>query len=702
MRSNLPGPRPFGSQRGALVLYVIMGLVLFGVLAAAGSSYFSSAMRGVLAPNCTTASRLMAESGLRYAAARLRAANTQAELDAARTAMNGQSFDVDAAKGLRFSLAIGYDGSGNLQVNATGQGCVLSLPVNASMESVSVNVPKVGSQPYKEVVDFSNVADDFFRTNDLASDSPISVDAATKSISFGKLDQAQNAAAIWYSGNATSGCLDGNCTMNYGLRAAFDIQWTSTSVADGLVFGIISAESNTVDAVGGNAYQGELMGWGGPALRKNGTMGKGVAPPKFGIEFDTYYNECKDELWLPGSRCDATGRDHMANVFWGGEVSLNQNYCPGGGNPCVPIMGPTFDDNRHGAGSGNASEPVSWANPDGSGSGRFGYWYSTTDAWLTGGTKYAIRHELSRIGTQNAEGAYPYILKTWIRSGAGAAPFNTVTTNYTVANPDMLRVVHLTPALHAKMAKVFFGWTEATGDSKQKLTVSNFNLAFKSAAETLTIPTDHTAYWNMTTTPGTVSGTAVTLTPASYSYGRVLSFANDWRTTVDDSNALDLTSVGTIAVWIRPSAVDATANDTFILHKGHSSSTTGSNNEEAYWLRFSSGGKLELGLRYNNNNSITLESTALPQANKWYHVVAQWDNSVLAIYINGALNAVGTNPNSRAARTTSGNLVIGARHNATPPPPVPAYKGFNGYIDEIYLYKRLLRADEIAALSLMP
>ncbi len=696
MRPNLQSNRSFRPQQGAVVLYIVMGLVLFGVLAAAGSSYFSSAVRGVLSPNCSTASRMMAESGLRYAAARLRAANTQAELDAARTAMNGQTYDVDASKGLKFTLAVGWDGAGNMQVNATGQGCSLSLPVTSSLQNVSISVPKLGYQPYKEVVDFGNVADDFFRTSDLKGSSPISVDAATKSISFGILTQKENAAAIWYNGNATSGCVDGNCTMDYGLRTAFDIQWVSTSVADGLVFGIISGETNTVDVVGGNAYQGELMGWGGPALRKDGTMGVGIAPPKFGIEFDTYYNECKPELWLPGSRCDATGRDHMANIFWGGESSLNTTYCPGGGNPCVPIKGPSFDDNRHDAGAGNASEPVSLKDPDGTGSGRFGYWYGTTDTWLTDGTKYAIRHEISRIGTKNAEGAYPYVLKTWIRTGAGTAPYNTVTANYTAAAPNMIRVVHLTPALHAKMAKVIFGWSEATGESTQKLTVSNFNLAFKGAADTLSIPNNYAAYWNMNTTPGTTyGGPVVTETPADYSYGKTLKFADDWRTAVTDANALDLTTAGSIAVWIRPSAL---TSNTYILHKGHSSSTNGSNNEEAYWLRISSGGKLELGLRYNNSNSITLESKELPATGRWYHVVAQWDSSVLAIYINGMFNAAATNTSARAARTTTGNLVIGARHTTGLGP----YFGFNGNIDEIYLFKRLLTAEEIAAMSLMP
>jgi hypothetical protein len=658
---------------------------------------------GVSTPNCATQARLMAESGVRYATARLRTATDQAALTALIAALNGQTYTVDATKGLKFTLTVTASGAGAAQVSAQGSACggVTALPTTSTQASAAggVNVPAVNSGP----IDFSNVANDFFRTTDLQSSSPISVDPATKSISFGLLEQKQNAAAIWYSGNAT-GCVDGNCTMTYGLRAYFDVLWTANSYADGLVFGILSGETNKLDAVGGTKTQGELMGWGGP-----GTSGFGIRPPKIGLEFDTYHNDCSSSLTSAGSRCDDSNNyDHLAYVFWGSQA----DYSSGGTN-----YGPTYDDNRHGAGAGNASEPISLANPDGLGSGRFGYYYGTYSEWLKGKAsypaiapvKYAIRYELSRIGKVNSEGNSPYVLKTWVRSGAVTSPYNDVTANYTAAAPDILRVIHLTPALHAQMAKILFGWSEATGDSTQKLTVSNFNLMFKKTADTLTIPGDYVSYWNMNAgtvvdanttnhNDGSIIGTVTVETPPNYSYGKALGFSGDTgRVSINDSNSLDLTSQGTIAAWIYPTTLGTAADNTYVLHKGHSSSTNSNNNQEAYSLRISSENKLELMIR-DNSGSLVVESAALPAVNRWYHVVAQWDSDVMVIYINGMLSNINTKPTNRAARATTGRLILGARHTSGGGP----YYGFNGYIDEVYIYNRLLTAEEIAAMSLMP
>jgi hypothetical protein len=443
---------------------------------------------------------------------------------------------------------------------------------------------------------------------------------------------------------------------------------------------------------------GELMGWAGSGSNNP------IRLPKFGLEFDSYYNSCNGNQVIAGSRCDDKNQyDHMAYVFWGSQsdfvnATTGVNY------------GPYTDDNRHGAGAGNASEPISFGNLDGTGTGRFGYYYQSTTNWLRGNssssTKYGIRYELSRLARVNAEGNYLYLLKTWVQVGAGTGDYIDVTKNYTTSPPTTVRVVHLTPDLHAKMRQVIVGWSEATGDNTQTVNVSNFNMAFKSVLDSLiAIPSDYVSYWNMNAGSGSVIadtkgvnngaavGTAVWITPPSYSYGNALKFLNnDWRVSVTDSSSLDLTSAGAISVWIYPTAL---TDDTFILHKGRNSDATG----EAYSLAFSSGGKLQLLLRNSPSKIITLDSSALPAINRWYHVVAQWDDKVMAIYINGMLNNIASN--TLPAQVTDGNsarLIIGARHTQGAGP----YKGFNGYIDELYLYNRWLTAEEIAALSTLP
>jgi len=464
---------------------------------------------------------------------------------------------------------------------------------------------------------------------------------------------------------------------------------------------LLSSETNTVAAVGGETWMGELMGWGG-----RGTSGLGIRAPKFGLEFDTYYNECKSSLIDAGSRCDATQRDHMAYVFWGSQ----NNYSTGGTN-----YGPTFDDNRHGAGSGSNTEPIALADPDGIGSGRFGYYYGASDSWLTSGNrpqKYAIRYELTRVGTSNARGDYPYLLKTWIRTGAGTGSYIDVLNNYTAAVPDMERVIHLSPAMHAQLQHIFFGWTEGTGQDTQKLTVSNFHLAFKNAPELPIVPQNFVSHWAMDEgsgtsvadanatnhNTGTILGTANWVPAGSTSYGKALRFSGDSsRVRVPAANSLNLTGTGAISLWIFPTAL---TDDTYILHKGDQSDGL----DEDYSLRISTGGKLELRLRYAYNwwwgtsSYITLESAPITSLNKWYHIVAQWDSGILVFYIDGEYNALALNSGSRSALTSGGDLIIGAHHTDG----ASGYKGFNGSIDDVYIYNRLLKPSEIAGLSLMP
>lgn len=672
-------------QRGSIAVYLALALVAFGVLAMAGMGRFSSVVSSVLAPNCATSARYMAESGLRYAMARMRASADVASLNAAVAAMNGQKIDVDAAKGLSFTLQVTYDGNQTAAVTSTGSSCG-NLAGASSILNASVNLPGV-----IPVIDFSDIAVDFFKTASLTGSSPIVVDSAAKTISFGKLGETYNAAAIWYNSNST-GCVDGNCTMNYGLRAYFDIKWDlHNDSADGLVFGLHSAETNTVTNVGGKTSMGELMGWAGPG------KSKGLRPPKIGLEFDAYDNDCNSDVTAVGSRCDANTRDHMAYVFWGSTTNVGSS-------------GDTYDDNRHTAGDGTSSQPVSLKNPDGTGSGSFGYYYQGTDKWLSGDnvstTKYYIRYELSRISSKtNYAGEYPYILKTWVKNAQGSSAYSNVTANYTAETPTMMRVVHLNSTYHTQMRRIFFGWTEATGANTQKLTVGNFNLMFKTTEDLPTVPKDYVSYWNMNeasgtavlnanaTMPGTILGTVNRVTPSNWSYGKALDFsAGTQRVQVADATPLDLTTKGSISLWIYPTTLTNYYNGG-IIHKGGSSNAS----DEAYSI-YLNGSTINFLSRWGNQNSrrLIVSSSSLPSANTWYHVAVVWDADIIAIYINGMLNNYSTNPSTSLPRATTGPLMIGTMYNDNA---YGTYFPFLGRIDEVYLYNRVLTAEEIAALS---
>lgn len=719
-----PAPRPqarsLRSQHGSIAVYLALALVAFGVLAMAGVTRFSSVVSSVLAPNCATSARYMAESGMRYAMARLRAADDTAAVTAAAAAMTAHgAYIVDAAKGLSFTLNVTYDSSAKTAtVASTGKSCA-NITASTTAQSATVNLPKI-----KDIIDFSNLEDDFFRPTDLKGSGAISVDSTARTISFGKLDEGGNAAAIWYSGNATTGCLNGNCTMTNGFNSYFDVQWNSASVADGLVFGIMSGETNTVNALGGATSMGELMGWGGP-----GTTGYGLRSPKIGVELDTYYNSCSNTLTSPGSRCDPnprTSQDHLAYVYWGATNTL-------------------YDDNRHGAGSGNTAQPVSSNDPDNDGNGLFGTYYPGTANWLRGGTKYFMRHELTRLTTASSASSnapnrtYCYMLKTWIVPATVANPspsatMKDVTTDYDAgANPPtMQQVIFLNETNHNRLAKIIFGWTEATGQDKQNITVGNFNLAFKKAQPTYgTAPSGASVYWPMYNNigssvtdasgndrTGTINGTVRWVPGIANNNGAALYFDGATTMTAADNAALDLNSPGGVALWFKPYAANT---GSWLLRKGlvniakavnfsGTTTSTTTTETEGYGLYTNSSGELTFRVRYGTaaGSYVEATSTTKPAQGSWYHVAATWNGTALTLYVNGV--AEKTVSLTLAAQDSADLFYLGGFPTITRTTTTNWWGGtstststtftyFTGIIDEVYLYKKALTQTDITALA---
>jgi len=133
------------SEQGSVLLYLVVGLAVFGVLIAAGTTIFSSTVRSTLAPNCALQSRYMSESGARYAAARLRACTNVADVSTAISAMNAHGiYTVDAARGLTYKVTVSYN-SGTAAIVSVGTGCPNSMSSAATTTNLSVNLPSVGS-----------------------------------------------------------------------------------------------------------------------------------------------------------------------------------------------------------------------------------------------------------------------------------------------------------------------------------------------------------------------------------------------------------------------------------------------------------------------------------------------------------------------------------------------------------------------------
>ncbi|MBU1230158.1 MAG: LamG domain-containing protein [Proteobacteria bacterium] len=713
MNSREPSSPVASRQRGSIVVYLAVTLAAFGILAMAGGTRYGASILGVSAPNCATQARLMAESGVRYASARLRSAADQAALTALIAALNGQTYTVSG--NMSFTLAVQASGPGAALVTSTGRACggVVFSPATTNQAQTSVNVPAAGGGGGGEItqgdlLDSSNIID-------LTGQPAIVKDAAGNTIFLGIIGQTENSAALWYAGNSTS-CVEGACNMPYGLRAYFEVQWDISSTADGIVFGLMSALTNTSTALGGDTAMGELMGWGG----RGPTAGvDGIRPPKIGLELDTWRNNANTPVYNSDSRADknSTGlgdrnSDHLSYVFWGSNTS--ETFRRGGwGSPWITST--TYDDNRHAsdssgsAGTGSSSDPISYLPISGSGDGRWGYYYTLPGNWLKNGTKYKIRFELTRHkDLPNAAGNYPYILKTWVKSGAVSSSYQNVNQNYTADAPNMYRAVFLSSALHTQLAKIFFGFTEATGGATQKVALTGFNLSFKSAAETPAMPGGYASYWPLNDNSGTgvddanaTSNNDGTLSGGAsqwYNPGGCprcpavrLNGANNSHIHVPDANTLDLTTQGSISAWFTLlDYVDATHNAAGLVHKGDNTATFA---DEAYSLQF-------LGARvlclYVNSGSgdVMVVTPQIPKDNNWHHVVGTWDATELLIYVDGVLQGRTANTSARAARNSAGGLNIGSQGHGS----VNNYP-FMGPLSRVALYNRVLTAAEIAEMA---
>ena len=81
---------------------------------------------------------------------------------------------------------------------------------------------------------------------------------------------------------------------------------------------------------------------------------------------------------------------------------------------------------------------------------------------------------------------------------------------------------------------------------------------------------------------------------------------------------------------------------------------------------------------------------------RWHHVVATFDGSVRTLYVDGQLDGRMTQSRSRTLRHNTLDIRIGQLAAPEPPPFDTAF--FDGLIDELRLYGRVLSGEEVASL----
>ncbi len=170
---------------------------------------------------------------------------------------------------------------------------------------------------------------------------------------------------------------------------------------------------------------------------------------------------------------------------------------------------------------------------------------------------------------------------------------------------------------------------------------------------------------------GTINGATWT----TGKYGSALSFNGTSNyVTVNDSNTLDLTNAMTLEAWIKPTTLNGWNS---ILLKEQADNLS-------YAMYANTDGNVPSGEIFSTYNDY-VRSPSPVSVNNWTHIASTYNGTTLKIYINGtevaSKNTNGLIKTSNNALRIGGNSIWG--------------EYFNGVIDEIRIYNKVLSATEI-------
>lgn len=166
----------------------------------------------------------------------------------------------------------------------------------------------------------------------------------------------------------------------------------------------------------------------------------------------------------------------------------------------------------------------------------------------------------------------------------------------------------------------------------------------------------------------------------SGTYGGGLSFDGvDDKVQVPDSSSLDLTSQGTIGVWVYPRSLPDG-------YAGLAEKFGGGGQGAGYQLLMSGSNSVELWLMSGGVSTQVLSAANIFGLNAWTHVAVTWNGSTVQFYKNGQpFGSAQAQPGSAGANTLP--LVIGADSG---------YTGrLNGILDDLQIHNRGLTATEV-------
>ena len=482
-------------QKGTILISLIVAILLIGVLGVGIYSLTTSSTFTGLLSNKNDQAYQLAQAGVRYAID---------TIGQCRAIPNGTNFSLPDNNHV-FAISV---------VNnvITSVGIVNAGTLAEAQRQITYGVPSsiLINCANGQIITSQTGA---FTPTIVGSSSAITVSTTSGTISLGGSANDSSGTFLYQGSSSVSNCNAGACNFPYGLRAYFEFTTTiqdnssdSTGNGDGFTFGVFSAINNTRERSGGSpagnsASMGELMGYAGPgnttaagtAVNKDSL---GLKPPKMALEFDMYPNTgAETNYGCSGGRNDSAN-NHVALLFWGLNPSASTTCTVG--TTAYPQA--SFDDNIHGAGTGDTS-PTPVNSYSGYAGG--GYYEGTKSAatttcltltspttlcnWMEDGHKYGVRMEIARNTVGGTTGLYQ--IMAWIyRLDITGAPTGTQLTHfqdvqnpyspYATIGPQILRTITLNQTDHAALNQVYFGFTEATGGATQNIQIANLQVFF--------------------------------------------------------------------------------------------------------------------------------------------------------------------------------------------------------------------------------
>jgi hypothetical protein len=197
------------------------------------------------------------------------------------------------------------------------------------------------------------------------------------------------------------------------------------------------------------------------------------------------------------------------------------------------------------------------------------------------------------------------------------------------------------------------------------------------------------------TSSGKIAG-ALSFAGTNGSSGPPVVPANYQQVVIPDSttNLLDGQKQMAISCWFYASAFPASSSN----YSGLLCKRLAAFSHESYTLSFRGGNVNQANLTWDVNGVGGTSSTVCA-VGKWYHVVMQFDGTTstnnVQLYVNGFPDKFVSSALTAVNRNSTANLHIGAYDSVDTN---AANAGFNGMIDEVRIYNRILTLSEIQAL----